>query len=394
MHSHKDGEAMRDLKEIRQELDVLDRQMVELYKRRIRLCEDVAKVKIAADKPILDREREAEKLEELRKLAETDFDKNAVEELYKQIMAISRRYQYAYINRKPQNKSGFSKVKEICEDPINYKVVYQGGKGAYQEVAARKFFESRIRADSGNIGMEIFHAPTFDSAIRCVTKKEADFAVIPIENSSAGQVGDTYDLLSKRDVFIVGEVLLPIRHALLGIKGAKIEDIRTVISHPQALMQCREYLKKKDWVEISHQNTALSAMKIRDDKEKSQAAIAGIGAAKIYNLDILEENINDVDVNTTRFVILSGRKIYREDAEKTSIMFTVLHKQGSLYDVLGNMMFNGLNMLKIESRPIKEREWEYRFFVDIEGNLEDPGVMNALDAIKAEVGEFKILGCY
>lgn len=384
---------MKNLQEIRQELDIIDRQMVDLYLQRIKLSEDVAKYKLSTQKPILDREREASKLEDLRGLADMEFDKIAVEELYKQIMAISRRYQYAYIHQKKGGGSDFIMVDDIWDSHKSYKVVYQGAKGAYQELAANTFFRMNQKTkDSRNI--QIVNTMTFERAIQSVLQGDADFAVIPMDNSSAGQVGDTYDLLSKHAIYIVGEVCIPINHVLLGVKGGRLEDITTVFSHPQALMQCSEYLKQRDWVTISYPNTALSAMKIRDDKDKTQAAIAGAKAAEIYDLNVLAKNINDVNVNTTRFVILSGKKLYKKEAKKISLMFTILHKQGSLYDVLGNIMFNGLNMLKIESRPIKEREWEYRFFVDIEGNLKDSGVMNALDAIEKEVGEFKILGCY
>lgn len=378
---------MRNLQEIREEMDALDQEMVRLYQKRIRLCEDVAEYKILTGKPILDRQREEEKLRTLSDLADTEFDKNAIVELYKQIMAISRRYQYAYINRKKESRFNFLEVEDICKVGDDIKVAYQGASGAYQEIAARKFFERVCQPSLQSI-------PTFEETIDAVLHQDVDFAVIPIENSSAGQVSDTYDLLAGKEVYIVGEICIPIRHALLGVRGALMSDIKTVYSHAQGLMQCQEFLKQNNFVGVSYPNTALSAKKIQEEKDASQAAIASLLSASVYDLDVLQENINDVDINTTRFVVLSARQMFSSDATKISIVFSIPHKHGSLYDILGNIMFNGLNMLKIESRPIKEREWEYRFFVDIEGNLNDPGVMNALDAIRMEVGEFRILGCY
>ena len=231
--------------------------------------------------------------------------------------------------------------------------------------------------------------------MKAVANKEADFGVLPLENSSAGQVGDVYDLLTRYDNTIVGEYYLPVRHCLLGLQGADIDKIQTVYSHPQGLMQCGKFLNEhSSWQQISQANTAMAAQKVIKENNPKTAAIASETAAKLYGLEILEEGINDNKTNTTRFIIVSRKKCYRRDASKISIMFEIPHESGSLYTILSHMIYNDLNMTKIESRPIPEQPFEYRFFVDFEGNLADAAVENAILGIKEEAARLKILGNY
>lgn len=223
----------------------------------------------------------------------------------------------------------------------------------------------------------------------------ADYAVIPIENSSAGAVSDNYDLLIRHDNVIVAETFLPVNHALLGLPGASLQDIQVVYSHPQALMQCSQYLNAhSDWKQISVENTAVSAKKVIEDQDVHQAAVASQVAGSLYGLSVLAQEINHNRDNTTRFIILARDKVYRKDAKKISICFELPHKIGSLYNILGNFIYNGVNMVMIESRPILGKNWEYRFFVDIEGNLSDVPVQNALKSISEEAANVRILGNY
>ncbi len=223
----------------------------------------------------------------------------------------------------------------------------------------------------------------------------ADYGVIPIENSSAGAVSHNYDLLLQHDNVIVAEIFLPVRHALLGLPGASLEDIQIVYSHPQALMQCSKYLNAHaGWKQISVENTAVSAKKVIEDGDIHQAAVASEAAGKLYGLSVLAPRINHSKENTTRFIILAKDKIYRRTAGKVSLCFELPHRSGTLYHMLGNFIYNNLNMVMIESRPIPERNWEYRFFVDLEGNLSDSAVQNALRSISAEAANLRILGNY
>lgn len=265
------------------------------------------------------------------------------------------------------------------------KVVYQGVEGAYSHIVTKKLFPD-INTENVN---------TFEDAIKEVLDGNALYCVVPIENSSAGIVTDVYDLLLKKDVVIVAEYDLHISHCLLGTKDADIEDIKTVYSHPQALMQCASYLREHtDWSQVSFLNTAVSAKKVKDDNSKAQAAIASELSANLYDLKILDRGINRNLNNTTRFVVLSKEKIFSESSNKLSLILELPHEKGMLYNILGIFVLNGLNLVKIESRPIPEKTFEYRFFIDIEGNLNSPNVSNVLEILKEKVPFLKVLGNY
>ncbi len=188
---------------------------------------------------------------------------------------------------------------------------------------------------------------------------------------------------------------IPVEHMLLGLSEAELADIRTVYSHPQGLLQCADYLNAhKDWKQVSVLNTAVAARKVMAEKDKSQAAVASRTAGELYGLKELASSINDAKGNTTRFLILAREAVYEKAAGKLSIVFEIPHVSGSLYNILGNIMFNGVNMTMIESRPVPQKPFEYRFFVDIEGNLSDASVKNALTGIRAEAQMMRILGNY
>lgn len=227
-----------------------------------------------------------------------------------------------------------------------------------------------------------------------IDEGSADFAVLPIENSTAGIVNEIYDLLVEFENYIVGEQIIKIEHCVIGVPGSKLEDIKTVYSHPQSLMQCAKYLEKKDWKQVSMQNNAFAARKVATEADQTQAAIAGAHAAEIYGLEILERGVNHSDTNSTRFIIVTNQKIFRKDAGKISICFEIPHKSGSLYHMLSHFIYNNLNMTKIESRPLEDRNWEYRFFIDFDGNLADSAVKNALRGLREEARNLKILGNY
>ncbi len=374
-----------DLDKIRQELDEIDRQLVALYEQRLKTCDLVADYKIEQSKPVLDAEREEQKLAAVSSLVQSPYDKRAVEELYRQIMTASRRRQY----KKMAEQGAF--VQELFEEvdelpgicDKSARIVYQGVEGAYSHQAALAYFG----ADCG-----MFHVDTFEEAVRCVVLREADYAVVPIENAKSGTVTDTYDLLVGHDVYIVGEHFQVVDHALLALPEAMLSDIRSVCSHPQALMQCKEYIQEQGLREEACLNTAMSARRIQEEQDKSKAAIASEQAAALYGLQVLARNISRMENNTTRFIILSARNICRKSSGKISLMFELKHQAGALYNMLGNLIFNGVNMLHIESRPIREKSWEYRFFVDIEGKFSDAGIRNALTGIREEASCMKILG--
>ena len=376
---------MEDLQELRKQIDQIDQEMVRLLEARMDVCRQVAEYKIANGKKVLDRSRELEKLDTLGGMAHNDFNRHGIRELFQQIMAMSRKLQYQLLEKEGVSGSlPFTRIDHI--DRKHCRVVYQGVEGAYQHQAALEYFGKDVN---------VFHMDTWKGCMEAIKEGMADYAVLPIENSSAGEVNDIYDLLEEYENYIVGEQIIKIQHALLGVPGTKLEDIRTVFSHPQALMQCAGYLNRHpQWKQISLSNTAVAAEKAAQDGDKRQAAIAGEITAKLYGLEILEMPVNDCRFNSTRFIIVTNRKMYEKDARKVSICFELPHVSGSLYNILSHIIYNDLNMCKIESRPIPERNWEYHFFVDFEGNLDDSAVKNAIRGIAEEAVNFKILGNY
>ncbi|MCI8993017.1 MAG: prephenate dehydratase [Eubacterium sp.] len=396
---------MKELTEIRKELDIVDRQIVELYKQRMELSDEVAAYKQQSGKPVYDKEREEEKLNTVVSLLEEDglrknglnkdglrqdalngnSLKQGIRELFEQIMSISRKRQYQILNLARTDVTDRSLWVEKL--PVSgRKVVFQGTDGAYSQVAMKEFFQDRC---------ESFHVKTWRDAMETLVNNEADYAVLPIENTTAGIVSENYDLIAEYNHFIVGELVIKVDHALLGVKGASLNDITSVLSHPQALAQCSRFLEQnRNWKKVSMENTAVSARKVKEENKKSQAAIANRLTADIYGLDILAEKIVNVDTNETRFIIVSAKETYVENGDKISICFELPHESGSLYHILSHFIFNNLNMTKIESRPIPGRNWEYRFFADFDGNLQDFAVKNALTGIRNEARNFKLLGNY
>ena len=373
-----------DLSQLRQQIDTIDRQIVDLYEKRMDVSRQVAEYKIETGKKVFDKQREQEKIAGVKALTHNDFHSHGVEELFEQIMSMSRKLQYQLLAAHgSEGRLPFIGVEELETDCA--RVVYQGAEGSYSQAAMRRFFGENVNA---------FHVETFRDAMSAIDEGSADFAVLPIENSTAGIVNEIYDLLVEFENYIVGEQVIPIEHCLLALPGTKMEEIKRVYSHPQSLMQSARYLADHDWQQISMQNNAFAALKVAKEKDKTQAAIASEYAGETYGLEILEKGINDSDSNSTRIIIVTNQKIFCKNANKISLCLEIPHESGSLYHILSHFIYNNLNMTKIESRPIPDRNWEYRFFIDFEGNLADSAVKNALRGLREEARSMKILGNY
>lgn len=373
-----------DLLDLRNQLDTIDAEIVKLYEDRMDICAKVAEYKIGVGKKVFDKVREQEKLAKVKSLTHNEFNSHGIEELFEQIMSMSRKLQYQLLEASGcRGRLPFIGVEEL---PVKKaRVVFQGADGAYSQAAMMQYFGDQIAS---------IHVDTFRDAMSAIDEGSADFAVLPIENSTAGIVSEIYDLLVEFENYIVGEQIIKIEHCLLGVPGADISDIKTVYSHPQSLMQSAKYLSEHDWRQISMQNNAFAAKKVAEDGDSTQAAIASEHAAKIYGLEVLKKGVNQSGSNSTRFIIVTNQKIFKKDAGKISICFELPHESGSLYHMLSHFIYNGLNMTKIESRPIEDRNWEYRFFIDFEGNLSDSAVKNALRGLREEARNMKILGNY
>ena len=376
---------MRSLEELRNELDRIDSRIIQLYEERMSVCEEVGEIKIEEGRKVFDRNREQQKLAQVTREAKDPFYKKGLTELFEQLMSQSRKLQYQLLTKKGAlGRLPFIGVEEL--DWKNSRVVFQGTDGAYSQAAMHKFFSKDVNS---------FHVQTFRDAMEAIEEGSADFAVLPIENSSAGMVSEMYDLLEEFENYIVGEVILPINHYLVGTENTTLESIERVYSHPQALMQCSKFLDRHgSWQQIGAANTAVAAKKILNENDPTQAAICSEHAAEIYGLKILEEKINHNHNNSTRFSVVTNQKIFLKKAQKISICFEVAHESGSLYHLLSHFIYNDLNMTKIESRPIEGKTWEYRFFVDFEGNMGDAAVKNAIRGLREESKSLKILGNY
>lgn len=372
-----------DLTELRGQLDEVDAELVRLFEKRMQICEDVAEYKKETGRKVYDQAREQEKVRKVRALASNPFNEKCMEELFMQLMSMSRKMQYRKLAEARERRLPFIAVDEL--DTSAY-VVYQGAEGSYSQAATEAYFGKNAKTTN---------VETFRDAMLALEEGSAAFAVLPIENSTAGIVSEIYDLLAEFEHFIVGEQMIRIEHCLLGTEGTTEESIRTVYSHPQSLMQCEHFLRQHPaWEQISMKNNAFAARKVAEEKNITQAAIAGAHAAEAYGLNIIKRGVNQAGNNTTRFIIISNQKIFLKNAGKISLCFEVPHESGSLYHILSHFIYNDLNMTKIESRPVEGRTWEYRFFLDFDGNLADAAVRNALCGLREETRNLRILGNY
>lgn len=376
---------MIDLQECRKEIDVIDKEIMSLFEKRMKVCEDVAEYKIHTGKKVLDPKREKDKLKVLEEQAHGEFNTLGVQELFQQIMAISRKRQYQLLTSNGiEEKRDYEMVDALPLKDVN--VVFQGVEGAYSYAAMRAYFPDDINS---------YHVKTFRDAMEEVASGKADYAVLPIENSTEGIVTDIYDLLTEYQLYIVGEQGVKVEHVLLGLPGVGLGEIERVYSHPQALAQCKRYLEQHpSWITVKTENTAGAAKKIHEEQRREQSAIASRAAGELYGLSVLAENICYNEKNVTRFIVVSAKPVYEKTAAKVSVCFELPHTSGTLYNMLSHFIYNGLNMTKIESRPIAGKTWEYRFFVDFEGNLEQPAVKNALRGLEAEANRMRVLGNY
>lgn len=265
-------------------------------------------------------------------------------------------------------------------------VVFQGIQGSYSEEALNLYFGDEVKSKN---------VLSFEDVFQDLNKGSSNYGVLPVENSSTGSIVDVFDLLAKNNCYIVGEELLKVDHCLMGIKGSTPGEIKEIYSHPQGFFQCREFLKNyPNCKHTPYYNTAISAKFVQESEDRTIAAIGSKRAAKLYGLEILKENINSNEFNSTRFIIIAKFLEFTDESNKTSIVFSLPHESGTLYKALTYFYENELNLLKIESRPMEDKPWEYMFFIDFAGNLKDANVKNALSKLEHYSTSFKTLGNY
>ena len=375
---------MEDLKQLRDQIDAIDKDLMALFAQRMEVTQKVGEYKVGAGIQVLDARREQEVLDSKAALAPQAIQSEA-RTLFETIMALSRRQQRRLVEPDQPAFHQYLAQKARAGEPVkNPRVLYQGVPGAYAEEAVVAYFGEDCQRKN---------LPAWEDVFEALQKGEAHYGVVPIENSSTGSINQVYDLLAKYEHFIVGEVKLRVCHCLMAPPGVELDDITEVYSHEQGLFQCAPYLKEHPWKQTALSNTAASAKFVAESK-KPYAAIGSQRCAKLYGLNVLARDIAQSSSNYTRFVVVAPRMELGSERDKISALFTLPHKVGTLHQIMAVFAIGGLNMMKLESRPILEKSWEYRFFVDFSGNLLDP----ELDLILRELVEcstaFRVLGNY
>lgn len=377
---------MSSLDELRQKIDQVDSKLVELFEERLDLVEKIAKYKEEKGLPIFDSCREKQVLEKTLSRLKNKTRAKQIEEFFKNLMLISRNYQAEKIfSQEIKMKIEFDHNKKNSSQQ-RLRVCFQGLSGSFSEQALHEYFGSEV---------EKVCVPQFEDVFKELENGSVDRGVLPLENSSTGSVSEIYDLLRRYDFFICGEKIIDVQHNLLGIKGAKLSEIKQVYSHPQAFLQSSEFFKSHPEMElIPCHNTAAGAEYVKNICRPDRAAVASKRAAEIFQLDLIAENINYNKNNKTRFIMISTEQKLNPRNNKVSIVFALEHNVGSLYNALKYFAENSLNLVKIESRPRLEQPWQYFFYLDFEGNLEEKRVKDAIRLIENNSFYFKLLGNY
>ena len=352
------------LEEARKIINEVDAQMAELFVKRMRAAELICQHKMEYGLPVLDQKREDEVIGKNTALIDDDVLKGYYIDYLKHLMSVSRAYQY-------RMQSGL-------------KVAYSGVEGAFAHIAAGRIFPEGNRVSYSD----------FKAAYDSVVKGESDVAVLHIENSYAGEVGQTIDLIFSGSLFINGIYELEIHQNLLGVADATVDDIKKVTSHPQALSQCHDYIKLRGFEAEEANNTALAAKTVAEAKDKTMGAIASLETAEIYGLKVIEANINKIGENTTRFAVLSKVKATAPSLSSTVLMFSVKHEAGSLANAIAIIGQYGYNMTALRSRPMKKHSWQYYFYVEIDGATDTENGRKMLDELNKVCDRLKVAGSF
>lgn len=356
---------MNQLDKARETINRIDREMAGLFSERMKAVRDVAAFKQERGLPIFDAEREKAVLARNAERYPDEETRPFYVSFLQDTMDISKRYQHRLLE--------------------GVHVAYSGVEGAFAEIAARRIFP-----DATHTGY-----PDFAAAYRAVVNGECECAVLPIENSYAGVVGQVVDLIFEGDLFVNGIYTLPITQNLLGVPGASIRDVRTVVSHPQALAQCAEYIRAHGWETVAAKNTALAAQQVASEHDRSVAAIASAETAVLYGLDLMDHDINESQTNTTKFAVFSRVESKpKNDESKFLLLFTVNDVAGALAKAINVIAEYGFNMKALRSRPVRERAWQYYFYIEVEGDETAENGRRMLAALRETCETLKIAGHY
>ena len=370
------------IKDWRTEINMLDSELLRLLNKRAQLALKVGESKTASGVHLCDHTREREVVERMCEANEGPLDERAVVELFRAIIHESRRIQTRAADQ-PDGEPGEHK---LDLGPGRLRVAFQGAPGAFSEQAALNLLGEEIT---------LVPRPTFESLFAAIDDQKADYILAPIENSLAGFVHTCFDLLLDSNLYVIGEVIIPISHCLIGCPGASFETIRSVESHPVALDQCRRFLAANPQIRrIAAEDTAGSVERVVSRGDPTRAAIAGKGAAEKYGGVVLREHLEDSSENYTRFLLLSPVKEFSVVADKLSMVIELPHQPGALHSALEPFARRDIDLLKIEGRPVKGRPWEYCFYLDVRGSANDSEVIETLAELQRSRVETRILGAY
>lgn len=363
--------AELDLEKIRQKIDIVDNQLAKVLEDRLALVMEVAKYKKTKGIAVKDETREAKVIEKVTSLLKNKEYTSAVRNIMRSIIDAACVLEENLIVEKKE------KLQLACF----------GALGSFTHQALEEYF--------GNCQYVSNYFNTFEEVIASIDKNLADYGILPIENSSTGGITEVYDLLGKYNCHIVGEKYLKIEQNLLACKGATLDSIKKVYSHPQGLMQSKEFFKDYPNIEtIPYFSTSKSAEVVAHNQDLTLAAVAGKKAATLYGLEVLAKNINYNSKNSTRFVVIAKNELNNPSADKLTLIVAVKHEAGSLYKILGSFYKHGLNLINLESRPQIGKSWEYFFHIDVTGNIADDDVQAALTDVAENCTYYKILGNY
>ncbi len=375
-----------DLSEIRQQINEIDEQLVALFKKRMETVVEVAKYKQANHMPVLDRTRERQVLCRVAEMAGEDLEHYA-KVMYTTLFDVSRNYQRNFLEMGSPLAGVIESAREKTPEkfPTRAMVACQGTEGAYSQQACDQIFEFA----------NIMYFDSFDAVFNAVEKGMCRYGILPIENSSAGSVAQVYDLMEKHKFHIVRAVRQRINHVLLGKRGVKLEDVKEIYSHPQAIAQCSEFLKAHPEIRVhEHPNTAMAAKMVAESDRSDVAALASRACGDLYDLATICGAVSNSDNNYTRFICISRDLEIYPGANKVSMTLSLPHQPGSLYGMLSRFAALGMNLTKLESRPVPGSEFEFRFHFDIQASVAKPEVVKLLCELDEGTERFVFLGNY
>ncbi len=375
-----------DIQELREQIDAVDKEIIRLFTQRMRISEGIADYKQAVGKPIYDPERERQKVTKVAKSVDEDIRTQAVM-LFSTLMDLSCSHQMQHMNT-PSDLA--KRIAEAIEHtpkqfPVYPTVACQGVEGAYSQLACTKLFRNP----------DILFYPDFEDVFTAVENGVCEYGLVPVENSTAGIVNRIYDLLAHHSCYIVRSVRMKVDHSLLVKPGTKLTDIKEIFSHEQAINQSAGFLRTLPGVKVTvARNTAMAAKLVARSERSDVAALSSHSCAGLYGLDCLKSGVQDKGNNYTRFICISKKLEIYPGADRTSIMCVVPHRSGSLYKVLSRFFALGLNLQKLESRPIPDRDFEYMMYFDFDTPLYSPEFAQVIAELESLCDEFKYFGSY